>query len=97
MSKLGLYTRPIVLFDPNNKLHRQWATDFIKNGSWRGCPVRFAVEDDYGNLIGHVQRQLILWYAEQEAKGKLRRKTKPGRNQSAGLTNGGFELTIEHS
>lgn len=94
MSKLGLYVRPLVLFDASNKLHRQWANEFVKNGNWRGCPVRFAVEDDYGNLIGHIQRQLIMWYAEQEDKGLLRRDTKPGRKQSVGLTGGGFELTI---
>ena len=95
MSKLGLYVRPLVLFDASNKLHRQWATKYIETGSWKGCPVRFAVQDDYGNLLGHIQRELILWYTQQERKGKLQTGTKPGRKKSLGLTGGGFELTIE--
>lgn len=94
MSKLGLHTRPIVLFDPGNKLHRQWVTKFIETGSWGSCPVRFAVDDDYGNLLGHIQHKLILWYAAQERKGKLSTDSKPGRRRSVGLTGGGFELTI---
>ena len=94
MSKLGLHVRPIVLFDPNNKLHRQWVTKFMEHGSWRDCPVRFAIEEDHGNLLGHIQRKMILWYAEQERKGKLETtKLKRGKN-AVGLTNGGFELTI---
>ena len=93
MSKLGLYVRPIVLFDASNKLHRQWATKFIETGSWGNCPVRFAVRDDYGNLIGHIQRELILWYAAQEKRGKLA-TDKPGRKRSVGLTGRGFELTM---
>jgi hypothetical protein len=94
MSKLGLHVRPVVLFDPSNKLHRQWVTKFIADGTWGGCPVRFAVADDHGNLLGHLQRELILWYAQQERRGKLATETKPGRRQRAGLTGGGFELTI---
>ena len=94
MSKLALHTRPVVLFDPTNKLHRQYATAFISTGSWKGCPVRFAVQDDYGNLIGHIQRELILWYSQQEKKGKLQTSEKPGRKKSLGLTGGGFELTV---
>lgn len=94
MSKLALHTRPVVLFDPSNKLHRQYATAFVATGSWKGCPVRFAVTDDHGNLIGHIQRELILWYSEQERKGKLNTESKPGRRKSLGLTGGGFELTV---
>lgn len=86
MSKLGLYTRPIVLFDPSNKHHRRWATQFIETGTWHGCPVRFAVQDDHGNLIGHIQRELILWYSHQEDQGKIRTATKPGRHQLIGVT-----------
>jgi hypothetical protein len=93
MSKLALYTRPMVVFDPSNKLHRQYVTAFMTTGSWKGCPVRFAVNEDHGNLIGHIQRELILWYTEQERKGKLNTGAKPGRKKSLGLTGGGFELT----
>lgn len=94
MSKLELYSRPVVLFDPANKLHRQHFATFMATGSWRDCPVRFAVEEDHGNLMAHLQRKIILWYAEQEGLGRLETKTKPGRRQSLGVTNNGFELTV---
>ena len=66
MSKLALHARPTVLFDPNNEVHRKYATDFVATGSWSDCPVRFTVEEDHGNLVGHIQRELILWYSLQE-------------------------------
>ena len=93
MSKLDLYARPMVMFDPGNKLHRQYFINFVQSGSWKGCPVRFAVEEDHGNLLGHLQRKMILWYAEQERKGKMITTSKPGRKQSMGLTYQRFELT----
>ena len=74
------------MFDPGNKLHRQWATRFIESGSWDKCPVRFTVEDDHGNLIGHIQRELILWYAAQENKGKLKSENTPKRTELIGVT-----------
>lgn len=95
MSKLQLYSRPIVLFDPNNKLHRQYFVAFLNTGSWSNCPVRFAVEEDHGNLIGHIQRKLLLWYAEQEKKGRINVAKVPRGKKSLGLTGSGFELTLE--
>ena len=94
MSKLSLYCRPIVYFDPDNKLHRKYFADFVAKGSWRDCPVRFAVEEDHGNLIGYLQRKMIMWYAEQEEAGRLKSNSKPGRRQSLGVTTSGFELTV---
>lgn len=97
MGKLDLHVRPVVLFDPSNKLHRQWATAFIEHGTWKGCPVRFAVDEDHGNLMGHIQRKLILFYADQERKGKLHNIDKRGRGttrKNAGKTAGKLDLII---
>ena len=94
MSKLGLYIRPIVLFDPGNKLHRQWVTRFLETGSWGDCPVRFTIKEDHGNLLGHIQRELIIWYSRQEKRGRIATDSKTARRRSAGLTGGGFELTV---
>ena len=94
MSKLELYNRPVVLFDPSNKLHRQHFSTFMATGSWSSCPVRFAVEEDHGNLMAHLQRKTIMWYAAQEGLGRVKTTTKPGRRQSLGVTASGFELTV---
>ncbi len=66
MSKLQLYGRPWVVFDATNKDHRRWFAEFNKNLSWKGCPVRFVVNEDHGDLITQIQRQLIQFYVDRE-------------------------------
>lgn len=66
MSKLELYVRPLVLFDAGNKKHRHYYFDFLKTGSWKNCPVRFALHEDVGNIQGTIQRKMIEYYSEKE-------------------------------
>jgi len=70
MSKLSLYSRPFVLFDPNNKDHRRWFMHFNKYYTWGRCPVRFIIEDDHGDLVSMIQRKLIRYYVDKEFKKK---------------------------
>lgn len=72
MSKLELYVRPLVIFDAHNKEHRQLYFNYLATGSWKGCPYRFAVQDDYGNLIGHMQRELLEFYMGREFHGEVK-------------------------
>lgn len=80
MSKLQLFGRPYVVFDPTNKDHRRWFAEFNKHLSWKDCPVRFVVDDDAGDLITMIQRRLIQFYVDKEfgtdTDPKVR--TKPG-------------------
>jgi len=66
MSKIQMYGRPWAVFDPKNKDHRRWFADFNQNASWANCPVRFAVDDDAGDLITMIQHKLIAYYTEKE-------------------------------
>ncbi len=66
MSKLQLFGRPWVVFDVKNKQHRRWFAEFQKSGTWGRCPVRFVVNDDHGDLLTMIQRELIEHYIEQE-------------------------------
>lgn len=66
MSKLALFGRPYVVFDPANKDHRRWFAQFNKNLSWKDCPVRFVVNEDHGDLITMIQRTLIQFYVDKE-------------------------------
>ena len=66
MSRLALYGRLYVIFDPKNREHRQWFDDFNKTGAWGRCPVRFVVHDDHGDLITMIQRELIQFYVDKE-------------------------------
>jgi hypothetical protein len=66
--KLALFGRPYVVFDATNKNHRRWFADFNKNRSWGKCPVRFVMDNDHGDLINMIQRELIQYYVDKELK-----------------------------
>lgn len=68
MSRLQLFGRPWVVFNAKNKDHRRWFADFNANLSWTRCPVRFVVNDDHGDLITMIQRELIQYYVDKEFK-----------------------------
>jgi hypothetical protein len=68
MSRLQLHGRPYVVFNAGDKNHRQWFADFNANLSWTRCPVRFVVNDDHGDLITMIQRELIKYYVDKEFK-----------------------------
>jgi len=66
MSKLALFGRPFVVFDPTNKDHRRWFAEFNRDSSWKACPVRFVIDDDNGDLVTMIQRKLIQYYVDKE-------------------------------
>jgi hypothetical protein len=66
LSRLQLHGRPYVVFDPKNKDHRRWFADFNQTGAWGRCPVRFVVNEDHGDLITMIQRELIKFYVDKE-------------------------------
>lgn len=66
MSRLQLFGRQWVVFDAQNKDHRKWFANFNKTGAWGQCPVRFVVNDDHGDLITQIQRELIAHYVGKE-------------------------------
>jgi hypothetical protein len=66
MSRLELFSRPLVAFDAANKDHRRWFAHFQARHAWGKCPVRFIVPDDQGDLITLIQRRLIDYYTQKE-------------------------------
>lgn len=66
MSRLQIHGRPYVIFDAKNKDHRKWFADFNENRTWGRCPVRFVVNDDQGDLLTMIQRELIKYYVDRE-------------------------------
>lgn len=66
MSRLQLFGRPWVVFDATNKDHRRWFAEFQRSGTWGRCPVRFVVNDDHGDLLTMIQRDLIAHYVAKE-------------------------------
>ena len=72
MSRLQLHGRQWVVFNAQNKEHRQWFAEFNRTAKWGNCPVRFVVNDDHGDLITQIQRELIAHYVGKEF-GKFNR------------------------
>jgi hypothetical protein len=68
MSRLQLHGRQFIVFNPKDKQHREWFADFNKNRTWSRCPVRFVVNDDHGDLVTQIQRELIQHYVDKEFK-----------------------------
>ena len=63
---LGVYARPLVLFDPESKDHRRWVWQFFRDSSWKNCPVRFALPDGEDNVLALIQRLLMSHYIQRE-------------------------------
>jgi len=74
MSRLEYYSRPLVAFDPHNKDHRRYFAEFQTNHTWGGCPVRFIVPEDNGDLVTLMQRSLIQYYIDREFQTARKRK-----------------------
>jgi hypothetical protein len=66
MSRLQLHGRPFVVFNAKDKDHRKWFAEFNNHHTWRNCPVRFVVNDDHGDLVTMIQRELISHYVGKE-------------------------------
>jgi hypothetical protein len=66
MSRLELFGRPYVVFDPDNKDHRKYYYQFVETSSWGQCPVRFVVPEDHGDLVTMIQRSLVAYYVSKE-------------------------------
>ena len=66
MSRLQLFGRPFVVFDPKNKDHRRYYHRFHATGSWGHCPFRFVVDEDRGDMIVVIQRQILDYYTDKE-------------------------------
>jgi len=74
MSRLEYYCRPLVAFDPTNKDHRRFFAEFQTNHTWGGCPVRFIVPEDNGDLVTLMQRSLIQYYIDREFQTTRKKK-----------------------
>jgi hypothetical protein len=73
------------VFNAKNREHRQWFADFNETSQWGRCPVRFVVNEDHGDLITQIQRELIQYYVDKEfATPRVRPKTVVKKPQKIG-------------
>ena len=55
-----------MVFNAKDRQHREWFSYFNEHRTWKDCPVRFVVNDDHGDLITMIQRELIQHYVALE-------------------------------
>jgi hypothetical protein len=82
MSRLALFGRPYIIFDAGNKDHRRWFAEFNRSLTWSNCPVRFVVDDDHGDLVTMIQRNLIQYYVDKEFGTEKNPKIRPKQQQN---------------
>lgn len=81
MSALELHGRPYVVFDPNDKQHRRFYSEFVRTASWGACPVRFVVPEDHGDLVTMIQRSLVKHYVEREFPSVVKKPQRMSRQR----------------
>lgn len=65
MSKLGLFVRPLVEFDPKNREHRRHVATFLQTQAWGKVPYRFVVSGT-DVTIAAIQQKLLEYYSAKE-------------------------------
>ena len=72
-------------FDPYNKDHRRYYAEFLENGGWGNCPVRFICPEDHGdNLPTMIKNSMINFYIDREfGGGKLSKLRAEAMNNDA--------------
>ena len=71
MSLLDIGARPWVKFNVADSTHRRYYAEFLKDRSWKHCPVRFHVEQGYGDITAMVENKLTAYYLTQEFRRRV--------------------------
>lgn len=70
-TKLDLFRKPVVAFNPDNKSHRKYWAMFLRDQSWNNIPVRFVLVDNCHDLVTMINKQLTDYYITKEFKNIL--------------------------
>jgi hypothetical protein len=66
MLKSLVHQRPVVIFDPSNREHRDLFYTFIRTVSWKHCPYQWAIDDDSLDIVHCINKKLLTYYISQE-------------------------------
>ena len=66
MSVLHVMSRPVEIFNVDNRKHRALYAEFIKSGTWGRSPVRFIASEPTECDFGTIQRQMLNYYVNRE-------------------------------
>jgi hypothetical protein len=62
LDRLFMHTRPVVVFDPANPVHRKAASTYIRTGGWGKVPMKFLLENPYLDVPTMIHARLIDYY-----------------------------------
>lgn len=71
MTVLNVASRPTVYFDVTDREHRKWFAKFLRNRSWRYCPVQFYLEQGYSDVPAMIQDKMSAWYLGREFRERV--------------------------
>jgi len=71
MSLLYLRSRPVISFDETDPKHRSYYFEFLKQGTWGSCPVRFTAEGLNTDLVTYINQKLLNFYVNKEFNRKV--------------------------
>ena len=74
MLKSLIHCRPPVLFDPNNKAHRELYHKFLVTSSWIHCPYQWVIEDDSSDVVHYISKKITNYYLSQEFSKAVAKK-----------------------
>lgn len=73
MSVIHIMSRPVEVFDANNRKHRTLYAEFMSTKTWGKSPVRFIANQPTECDFGTIQRQMIEYYIEKEFGKKVQK------------------------
>jgi hypothetical protein len=90
MLRMSLRQRPWTLFDPADKNHRAYFTEFLQTRSWQHCPVQWIIGDDSQDVVHYISKVLLEHYAAKEFAPKKRKTVakKPQNTRKKAPKNG---------
>jgi hypothetical protein len=65
-TSLDINRKPVVAFEPSNKIHRKYWAIFLRDRSWTHLPVRFAFTENVHDITFMINRQLAEYYVHKE-------------------------------
>lgn len=74
MNTLLLNCRPGMVFDADNKEHREAYYNFIKNSTWSKSPYQFILEPGFEDIPTLCRHRLCEYYVSKEFNQPILRK-----------------------
>lgn len=69
-TRLAIGARPVVVFNEQDKQHRELLFSFLESGTWSKSPTRFVHKDGSSEQLPAMLGDLAKYYASREFRSK---------------------------